>query len=147
MDDFLITAKDPWFYMKQLQEIYLIKEPKTPDFYLGATYTGSSKKEWSITARDYIKEAIKQIESKLGITVREEKTPLKAGDHPEEDTSPILSNELHTEYQSIMGMLQWVVSLCRIDICFAVSSLSRFCACPREGHLSRALRVWGYLKK
>ncbi len=46
-----------------------------------------------------------------------------------------------------MGMLQWAVSLCRIDICFAVSSLSRFCACPREGHLSRALRVWGYLKK
>jgi hypothetical protein len=46
-----------------------------------------------------------------------------------------------------MGMLQWVVSLCRIDICFAVSSLSRFYACPHEGHLSRALRVWGYLKK
>ena len=44
-------------------------------------------------------------------------------------------------------MLQWVVSLCQIDVCFAVSSLSRFCACPREGHLSRALRVWGYLKK
>jgi hypothetical protein len=72
---------------------------------------------------------------------------VKTGDHPEEDKSHILDNELHTEYQSIMGMLQWVVSLCRIDICFAVSSLSRFCACPREGHLSRALRIWGYLKK
>jgi hypothetical protein len=69
------------------------------------------------------------------------------GDHPEEDTSNILGNDMHTEYQSIIGMLQWVVSLCRIDVCFAVSSLSRFCACPREGHLSRALRVWGYLKK
>ncbi len=31
VDDFLITAKDPWYYMKQLQEVYLIKEPKTPD--------------------------------------------------------------------------------------------------------------------
>jgi hypothetical protein len=147
VDDFLITAKDPWFYMKQLQEIYLIKEPKTPDFYLGATYTGDPEGEWSITAKDYIKEAIKQIEGKLGITIREEKTPIKTGDHPEEDKSPILDNVLHTEYQSIMGMLQWVVSLCRIDVCFAVSSLSRFCACPREGHLSRALRIWGYLKK
>ncbi len=116
VDDFLITAKDPWMYMKQLQEMYLIKEPKVPDFYLGATYTGDSEGEWSITARDYIKEAIKQIEGKLGITIREEKTPIKAGDHPEEDDSPILNNELHTEYQSIMGMLQWVVSLCRIDV-------------------------------
>jgi hypothetical protein len=147
VDDFLITAKDPWIYMKQLQEIYLIKEPKSPEFFLGATYTGTSEGDWSITAREYIKEAIKQIEGRLGIVLREEKTPIKTGDHPEEDTSPTLNNELHTEYQSIMGMLQWMVSLCRIDICFAVSSLSRFCACPREGHLSRALRVWGYLKK
>jgi hypothetical protein len=61
--------------MKQLQEIYLIKEPKVPDFYLGATYTGDSEGEWSVTAKDYIKEAIKQIESKLGITIREEKHP------------------------------------------------------------------------
>jgi hypothetical protein len=31
------------------------------------------------------------------------------------------------------------------DLCYAVSSLSRFSASPREGHLSRALRIWGYL--
>jgi hypothetical protein len=147
VDDFLITAKDPWFYMKKLQEIYLIKEPKTPYFYLGATYTGNSEGKWSIMVKDYIKETIKQIEGRLGLSLREEKTPMKTGDHPEEDTSPILNNEMHTEYQSIMGMLHWVVSLCRIDVCFAVSSMSRFCACPREGHLSRALRIWGYLKK
>ena len=29
----------------------------------------------------------------------------------------------------------------------SVISLSRFSACPREGHLNRALRVFGYLKK
>ncbi len=54
---------------------------------------------------------------------------------------------MHREYQSLIGMLQWVVSLCRIDICFAVSALIRFCASPREGHFTRALRIWGYLKK
>jgi hypothetical protein len=79
--------------------------------------------------------------------LREEKTPIKCNDHPEEDESEVLDNEMHTEYQSIIGMLQWIVSLCRLDICYAVASLSRFCACPREGHLSRALRIWGYLKK
>ncbi len=147
VDDFLITAKDPWVYMKKLQEIYVIKDPKVPDFYLGASYVGSPKGNWGINAKEYIREGISQIEKRLGITIREEKTPMKTGDHPEEDETPVLGNELHREYQSLMGMLQWLVSLCRIDICYAVSSLSRFCACPREGHMSRALRIWGYLKK
>jgi hypothetical protein len=55
-------AKDPWIYMRHLQEIYIIKDPKTPDYYLGATYNGNPKGKWSITAKKYIKEGIKQIE-------------------------------------------------------------------------------------
>ena len=43
-------------------------------------------------------------------------------------------------------MLQWVITISRADVCYATSSLSRFSAAPREGHLSRVLRVWGYLK-
>jgi hypothetical protein len=58
VDDFLITAKDPWVYMKQLQEIYAIKNPKVPDYYLGATYTGNPGGTWGINAKDYIKEGI-----------------------------------------------------------------------------------------
>jgi hypothetical protein len=47
----------------------------------------------------------------------------------------------------MIGMLQWIVSIGRIDICYAVSSMSRFCISPREGHLHRIFRVFGYLKK
>ncbi len=147
VDDFLITAQDPWIYMKRLQEIYVIKEPKIPDVYLGATYTGDPSGNWSINAKQYIRESIRQIEQRLGIQIREEKTPMKTNDHPEEDDSPILNNDMHREYQSLVGMLQWAVSLCRIDVCYAVSSMSRFCSCPREGHFTRLLRIWGYLKK
>jgi hypothetical protein len=67
VDDFLITARDPWTYMKQLQEIYTIKNPKEPDMYLGASYHGSPTEEWSITAKEYIKESIRQIEKRLDI--------------------------------------------------------------------------------
>jgi hypothetical protein len=147
VDDFLITAKDPWVHMKRLQKVYMIKDPKVPDVYLGATYIGNPNGNWSITAKEYIKEAVRQIKKRLEITLREEKTPIKTDDHPEEDQSPILEDDMHREYQSLIGMLQWAVSLCHIDICFAVCSLSRFCACPREGHFKRALWIWGYLKK
>lgn len=133
--------------MRKLQETYVIKDLKTPDVYLAGTYIGDPRDKWCITAREYIKEAIKQIEGRLNIKLREEKTLIKMNDHPVEDESPVLDNDMHREYQLIMGMLQWAVSLYRIDICFAVYSLSRFCACLHQEHMTRVLCIWGYLKK
>jgi hypothetical protein len=72
---------------------------------------------------------------------------MKTNNHSEEDSSKILDNDMHREYQPLMGMLQRTVSLCRIDICYALSSLSQFCSSPRKSHLSRVLCIQGYLKK
>ena len=41
----------------------------------------------------------------------------------------------------LMGMLVWLNTLGRADISHATASLSRFSACPRVGHLDRALRL------
>jgi hypothetical protein len=147
VDDFLITAKDPWKYMKQLQEVYTIKKPEIPSNYLGATYIGDPSKNWSINCKRYIKEAVKQVEKISGSDLRESNTPCTMNNHPEEDESNILDKEKRWQYQSISGMAQLLVTLGRLDICYAISSLSRFCSCPREGHYQRALRIWGYLKK
>jgi hypothetical protein len=97
--------------MRELQKTYNIKDPKHPELYLGALYTGNPSTKWSITAKNYIGEAIKQIEMRTGIKIREEKLPMKPGDHPEEDESSILDNEQHRLYQSVLGMLQWTVSI------------------------------------
>ena len=40
-----------------------------------------------------------------------------------------------------------MVRIGRSDVAHATSSIFRISACPREGHLSRALRVFGFLKK
>ena len=70
-----------------------------------------------------------------------------SGDHPEEDTSRVLDENELRQYQMLLGILNWVTCLGRVDVAFAASSLSRFNACPREGHLHRVLRVFGYLKR
>ena len=44
-------------------------------------------------------------------------------------------------------MGQWLILTRRIGIAFAISSLSRFASAPREGHLTLARKVLGYLKK
>ena len=146
VDDFMITAKDAWSYMAHLQSIYTIKQPANPEIYLGALYTGSPSGDWTISCQRYIKEGLSRIERMVG-TLREEKTPSVTGDHPEQDESLLLDNEQHRLYQQLIGMGQWLVTLGRPDICLAMSSLSRFLCCPREGHLRRLFRVWGYLKK
>ena len=47
----------------------------------------------------------------------------------------------------LIGILIWVVGLGRSDVAHATSSLSIFSAYPQEGHLARALCVFGFLKK
>ena len=39
-----------------------------------------------------------------------------------------------------------VITLGRFDVVFAIQTMARFSAVPKEGHLTRMLRVFGYLK-
>jgi hypothetical protein len=51
-------------------------------------------------------------------------------------TTATYSNENRIrKYQMLIGMAQWACVIGRLDIGFAVSSLSRFLAAPRQGHL------------
>jgi hypothetical protein len=74
--------------------------------------------------------------------------PLEKGDHPELDESPLLEEqEQITQYMSLMGQLQWLISLGRFDVSSAVAALSTFRSKPLIGHLERAKRVVGYVAK
>ena len=75
-----------------------------------------------------------------------QKTPLVANDTPELDTSDLCDEDGIRIFQSLMGALQWCVTLGRFDIAVAVMTLSSFRTAPREGHLERAKRIIGYLR-
>ena len=47
---------------------------------------------------------------------RDYKTPLDKNDHPELDTSEILEGDMATKYLTMMGQLQWLVTLGRFDL-------------------------------
>jgi hypothetical protein len=49
--------------------------------------------------------------------------------------------------QSLVGALQWAVSIGRFDVAVHVMTLGRHRAAPHVGHLNRLKRVCGYLKK
>ena len=74
-------------------------------------------------------------------------SPLERGDHPELDASNFLDQEKTEVYQSLIGAMQWAVSICRWDIQSALMTMSSFRAQPRFGHLTQVQRIYGYLCK
>ena len=148
VDDFMIASKKPEIAMEEIQSVYLVKDSSKgpPDYYLGNDYKQDKQGRWCIGCKKYLTEAILRIEKMFG-ELPKKATPMEDGDHPEEDDSEVLGDSDHQKYQMLMGMLNWVICLGRIDVAFAGSSLGRFSACPRKGHLERVLRVFGYLKK
>ena len=72
------------------------------------------------------------------------KTPLDKNDHPELDTSEILEGDMAAKYLTMVGQLQWLVTLGRFDIHAQVASMSRIRAAPRQGHMDKLKRIYSY---
>ena len=75
------------------------------------------------------------------------RTPLDKNDHPELDDSELLKGDSIQHYLTMIGQLQWLVTLGRFDIHAQVTTMSRFRSAPRKGHLERLQRIYGYVLK
>jgi hypothetical protein len=150
VDDFKVAAKDPDQWINRISGAFLLKSVADPDYYLGINYNRSKDdpKVWITGCATYAKECIRRVEAEFpdGVTLIPQYAPLPDECHPELDESELLSPEGRRQYQAYIGMLQWATTIARPDISFAVSSLSRFSAAPRKGHLDLALHLLGYLK-
>ena len=58
---------------------------------------------------------------------------------PELDITPELISKDASYYQSLVGIMRWIMELGRVDICLEVSLMSSHLALPREGHLEKTL--------
>jgi hypothetical protein len=50
-------------------------------------------------------------------------------------------------YQSLIGILRWIVGLGRVDICLEISIMSCHLVLPRDGHLEQVFHIFVHLKK
>ena len=72
-------------------------------------------------------------------------TPLGKNDHPELDTTDISEGQKVNHYLTMVGQLQWLITLGIVDIQAQVISMSRFRTVPRYGHLERLKRIYAYV--
>ena len=88
----------------------------------------------------------KQTTSKWKLPNKAE-TPMQTSYHPELDVSPELESDDASYYQSLIGILRWIVELGRVDICLECLMMSSHLALPREGHMHQVFHIFAYLKK
>ena len=147
VDDIIVVAIKPNKYLDKIKDQFPIRNIEAnPEYYLGNNIEVRSNKTIKISSTKYITEVLRKHEEKYG-TLRKENVPAKPDDHPELDDTPLLDKEGVTKFQSILGICQWIATSGRFDITFAVANLNRFAHNPREGHLERANKILGYLKK
>jgi hypothetical protein len=97
--------------------------------------------------RKYIDTIMGQYENMFGCKPREYTSPLEKGNHQEVDCSDELDNKGMKRYQTMIGCLQWAFSIGRFDTQTEPMTMLGFCSAPRQGHLDRLKRIYGYLKK
>merc|ERR1719491_1297125 len=96
----------------------------------------------------YIERMMEAYEQHFGETPdTKHRSPLQKGDHPEMDTTPFLDEDGKEIYQSLIGSGQWNISIGRFDTQMSFMALSRFRTAPRQGHLDRVKRAYGYLHR
>ena len=72
--------------------------------------------------------------------------PFVGGYRPETDMIDPLDPDRASYYQTMIGVMRWMVEMGRIDIATECSLLSSHLAYPREGQFECALHMMGYLK-
>jgi hypothetical protein len=150
VDDLCLGMLDPKSFTDTVQKKYNFKLKGTGpiDFHLGQSFSWNDNGEMEISAKCYVDKMIDTYVQLYGEKPRKASSPLEQNDHPKMDNSPFLGQDKTQQFQSLIGAMQWAVSIGRLDIVTAVMSLSRsFCAMPRRGHLERAKRIYCYLRK
>ena len=148
VDDLAIGMKDPEAFLSVLINKYKFKlKGSGPiSFHLGCDFERDDDGTLCMVPRQYIERIVSQYERMFGSKPRTHYTsPLEKNDHPEEDSSDLLDEVGVQQYQSLIGSLQWAISLGRFDITTAVMTLSSFRSLPRKGHLDRAKRIVSYI--
>jgi hypothetical protein len=149
VDDLTIGSKDPKRIIRDLTEVHKFKLKGTGpiEFLLGCDYYRDEDGTLCSAPKKYIARMESTYERLFGEKPKHRSSPLDSNDHPELDTTSLLGADDIKIYQSLIGVVQWVVSLGRFDIAVHVMTLSSFRAAPRDGHLERLKRVCGYLSK
>ena len=126
VDDLACSLVDPTKFFGILENDYgyKLKGSGPTSYHLGGNFVRDPDGVLKQTAEDYIVKMLGNYKQDYGEEPMKKKAPLPEGDHPELDDTEELDDAGRTQYQSMIGCLQWCVTLGRYDIAYAVMTLS-----------------------
>ena len=134
VDDLMALSKNPQEFFDELVNKYkfILKGVGPPEYHLGGDFGRDPDGTLFWGAKSYIKKLMGNYERMFGNLPHKAGAPLPTGDSPELDQSDLLNEERVKKYQSLIGALQWCVTLGRLDIAVAVMGLSSFRSAPEK---------------
>ena len=154
VDDVMIFSKKPMEIMKKLQDAFTMKGVGEPQYYLGGD-VNKLDSQWqqeglteAFSAETYITNLVPKVAKMIGEeNIKKSVVPMDPDYHPELDETPFVNADKISQYKSMIGSLNWVHTLGRFDIAFALNCMSRYNMAPREGHFNAVKKIFGYLKQ
>ena len=151
VDDLMIASKNPQGIIDALTSKpnnFKLKGTGPISFHLGCDFFRDEDGVLCIGPRRYIDRMADEYKRMFGSAPKQNiQSPLEKNDHPELDDTELLDADGVSQYQSLIGTLQWTISLGRFDVATAVMTMSGYRVAPRVGHLERVKRICGYLVK
>jgi hypothetical protein len=95
-------------------------------YHLSCDYFCETDETLYFGPRKYIIKLIDQYENMFRCKPRQYISSLEKGDHPEKDQTEVLDNNAIKQYQTMIGCLQWAVSLGQFDIQTATMTMLQF---------------------
>ena len=156
VDDMLSIGTEPKGAIDAIGKCFQMKPDSIgqPNLYLGGKVSKvklpNGVEAWAFSSSQYVQAAVKNVEEYMdrnGMKLKKNaRAPFTTDYRPEIDGSEELNDEDSTYFQSLIGILRWIVELGRIDIGVEASMLASCMAMPRKGNLHQLFHVFAYLK-
>ncbi|MGH7974495.1 MAG: hypothetical protein ACREBR_03120 [bacterium] len=146
VDDLIAVGKKPMEIIDELKQVFKLKRVGLPYYFLGMDFKRGEDGVLGLGSETYIKKILDSFLEQFGDKPHKNvTTPLDPSVRPELDLTEEVGHAGILLYQSLIGQLQWVVTLGRLDIYCAVMTMSKFRVAPRQGHLDALKRIYAYL--
>ena len=106
--------------------------------------------EWIFRSSQYIIDPVKNV---IDTLFQEARTLPKHGKYlwnsnyiPETDAFHEIPPPIYAYYQYLIGVLQWITEIGRVDITMETSAIASNMVMPREGHVEQLFHILAYLR-
>ena len=126
VDDLAIWMQDSQEFCDTLKEKYKLKLKGVGllSYHLECGYTRYEDGTLVADPTKYVGKILESYEKMFGEQPKKTRTPLVAGDHPQNDSSDFCDQDQIKEYQTIVRQLIWLSGLGRFDIAVHVMTMS-----------------------